>query len=107
MFSERDHLAGAAGFTGNKLPPLKPKFSTKFEQTVFKAPIGKVSGPIQSPFGWHIVFIHDRKDRRERSFEKVQNKIHKQLKDKRLRRAKSTLIKELRAKGDIQKFIEL
>ena len=63
----------------------EPKFSTKFEQTVFKAPIGKVASPIQSPFGWHIVFIHDRKDRRERSFEKVQNKIHKQLKDKRLR----------------------
>ena len=85
----------------------EPKFSTKFEETVFKAPIGKVSGPILSPFGWHIVFVHDRKERHERPFEKVQAQIRGQLKDKRLRRAKSTLIKELRAKGDVQKYIEL
>ena len=81
--------------------------SAKFEEAVFKAPIGKVTGPLASSFGWHLVFVHDRKDRRERQFDEVKDEIHGQLKDKRLRRAKSNLIKQLRGKGEIKRHIEL
>jgi len=85
----------------------EPKISAKFEEAVFKAPIGKVTGPLASSFGWHLVFVHDRKDRRERQFDEVKDEIHGQLKDKRLRRAKSNLIKQLRGKGEIKRHIEL
>lgn len=85
----------------------EPKISLEFEEAAFKAPLGKVDKPIQTPFGWHLIFAHDRKPRRERGLEEVRSEIQDQLKDKRLRRAKSSLIKELRKKGEILRYLEL
>ena len=85
----------------------EPKISAEFEKAAFKAPVGKVYKPVQSPFGWHIIFIHDRKPRREQGLEEVRSEIQEQLKDKRLRRAKSTLIKDLRKKGEIIRYTKL
>ncbi len=85
----------------------EPKISATFEEAAFKASLGKVTGPVLSPFGWHLIFAHDRKSRRERAFEEVKVEISGQLRDKRLRRAKSTLIKDLRRRGEIKRFIKL
>ena len=85
----------------------EPKFSKKFENAVFKGAIAKTLAPVSSPFGWHIYFIHDRKDTRAQSYEEVKTEIHDQLKDKRLRRSKSSLIKKLRSEAKIKRYIEL
>lgn len=85
----------------------EPKFSKKFEDAVFKGAIGKTSAPVLSPFGWHIYFVHDRKETRVQTYEEVKAEIHDQLKDKRLRRSKSNLIKKLRSDGKIERYIEL
>jgi parvulin-like peptidyl-prolyl isomerase len=85
----------------------EPKFSKEFEEAVFKTSTAKTSAPVRSPFGWHIYFIHDRKETRVQSFDEVKAEIKEQLKDKRLRRSKSNLIKKLRSEGAIERYIEL
>ena len=35
-----------------------------FEQAAFEAPIGEVIGPVQTAFGWHLILVVDRAERK-------------------------------------------
>ena len=37
-----------------------PVLSKDFEDAIFSLPVGKISDPIRSPFGWHIVIVDKR-----------------------------------------------
>jgi parvulin-like peptidyl-prolyl isomerase len=32
----------------------------EFERAAFEAPVGKVVGPVRSPFGWHLIIVDER-----------------------------------------------
>jgi hypothetical protein len=38
----------------------EPIFSQAFEDAIFSLPVGQVSDPVQSKFGWHIVLVNSR-----------------------------------------------
>ena len=33
----------------------------EFEKAAFETPVGKVSAPVQTQFGWHLILVEDKK----------------------------------------------
>jgi peptidyl-prolyl cis-trans isomerase C len=46
-----------------------------FEDAAFGLEKGKVSAPVQSEFGWHLIKVEDKRDRQPPSFEDVKDQI--------------------------------
>jgi peptidyl-prolyl cis-trans isomerase C len=46
-----------------------------FEDAAFSLDKGKVSAPVQSEFGWHIIKVEDKRDRQPPAFEEVRDQI--------------------------------
>jgi peptidyl-prolyl cis-trans isomerase C len=60
---------GDLGFFGRGDMPLE------FEEVVFSLPVGKVSGVVKTPYGYHIFKVEERKDGRKLEFSDVKDKI--------------------------------
>jgi peptidyl-prolyl cis-trans isomerase C len=50
-----------------------------FEEAAFALEKGKVSAPVQSEFGWHLIKVEDKRDRKPPAFEEVQDQIKAEL----------------------------
>ncbi|MCC6137839.1 MAG: SurA N-terminal domain-containing protein [Bdellovibrionaceae bacterium] len=51
----------------------------EFDETAFKAPIGEISKPFKTSFGYHIMLVNDRKQARTKELAEVQKDIAKKL----------------------------
>lgn len=59
----KKHSLCPSGRRGGELGEFSPGQMVKeFDQVVFNEEIGKVHGPIQTQFGWHLVEITARND---------------------------------------------
>jgi peptidyl-prolyl cis-trans isomerase C len=67
---------GAASGRGKFVPP--------FEQAVFSLPIGQVSEPVKTPFGYHIIKVEERGPK---PFEQARADIEKKMKPQLVREA--------------------
>ena len=54
---------------------LAGRFGASFAEGVFAAPPGAWSGPIQSAYGVHLVFVHERDQPRALAFEEVRDSL--------------------------------
>lgn len=77
----------------------------EFEKAAFEAEIGKVVGPIQTQFGYHLILVGDKKEGTELSFDQVQDQIHNQLIQSRQQKAYNEKVKELAEKYGVEKKI--
>jgi foldase protein PrsA len=69
---------GDLGFFG------KGQMVPEFEKAAFETPIGHVTEPVKSKFGYHIIKVVDRHAAGQQSFDKMQNEIVEKLtKDRR------------------------
>jgi peptidyl-prolyl cis-trans isomerase C len=46
-----------------------------FDEAVFKMEKGKLSDPVKTQFGWHIIKLEDKRDRQAPSFDEVKDQI--------------------------------
>lgn len=69
-----------------------------FEDAAFALDKGKISGPVQTEFGWHILKIEDKRNRQPPSFEEVKEQITASLIQNKLQAA----AQDLRQNGKIE-----
>ena len=93
------------GDLGNFYLGGNPKISHSFEEAAFNGKVDEVLRPVLSPYGWHIIFVHDHQKRVEQSLETVSDDIRALILEKALRRTKSRLIKMLRTDAKIERYI--
>jgi peptidyl-prolyl cis-trans isomerase C len=69
-----------------------------FEEAAFSMEKGKVSSPVQSEFGWHIIKVEDKRDRQPPTFEEVKDQITASLIQAKLQ----STVQEMREQAKIE-----
>jgi hypothetical protein len=88
--AESDDTGTAAN--GGALPPFsKGQMVKEFEDAVYNQPIGELSQPVKTKYGYHIIKVQERK---EKTLEQARSDIDKQLKQQMLREAMERIEKE-------------
>lgn len=81
----------------------KGQMVPEFEKAAFEATIGKVTGPVQTQFGYHLILVEDKKEEKTVNFEEIKEN----LMDKLLQQKKQTVyldkVKELEAKYGVER----
>jgi peptidyl-prolyl cis-trans isomerase C len=74
----------------------------EIEDVAFTMKNGEVKGPVQSKFGFHVLYLEDKKPAQESSFDQVQAQIVERLKFQAQQDNYEKLAKELRQKMNVQ-----
>ena len=70
----------------------------EFEEAAFGAEIGKVTSPVKTQFGYHIILVNEKNESKVRPFEEVKDSVVQQLIQERQQRKYLDVLKELEAK---------
>lgn len=76
------------------------RMTPEFEQAAFGAKVGELVGPIESPFGVHLIEVTDRREGGSIPFEEARESVRSRLASERLDAKASELANELRGQLD-------
>jgi peptidyl-prolyl cis-trans isomerase C len=88
---------GDVGFIGRK------QFDKNFTDAAFDLEKSKISKPVKTKYGYHIIKLVDRREAETVPFEEVKDRLAKQLKNKRVHKQLQGYVKELRKDAEIEK----
>jgi len=97
--AKRSKEPGAAERGGDLGYFTKDQMVPAFAEAAFKLEPGKVSDPVKSEFGWHVIKVEDRRDRPVPEYDKVKDQIETYL----ARRSQSEMVAKLRADAKIER----
>jgi peptidyl-prolyl cis-trans isomerase C len=83
------------------IKPGESGMGHEFDKAAFSLEQGKISEPIDTPFGYQILTITERKAARTIPFEEVKNKIRKDLINRKRKSAFDAYLKSLRSQAKI------
>ncbi|WP_075720705.1 peptidylprolyl isomerase [Roseburia sp. 499] len=75
----------------------------EFEKAAFEGEIGKVIGPVQTQFGYHLIRVEDKKEGSVIPFEQVKDQIHQQLIQNKQKEVYDAKVKELETKYGVER----
>jgi peptidyl-prolyl cis-trans isomerase D len=76
----KKYSEGPSSVTGGELGWFgKGDMVPEFEQTAFATAKGNISKPVQTQFGWHVIYVEDRKDAADKALEEVKDEISRSL----------------------------
>ncbi len=97
--TSRDRGGDLGYFTKGRM--VKP-----FEEAAFSLSVGQVSPIVETPFGYHLIEVLDRKPESKTSYEEAKERIQQVLRNEKVRTQLRAHIDNLKAKADIQRFHE-
>jgi peptidyl-prolyl cis-trans isomerase C len=84
----------------------KGRMVKPFEEAAFSLPVGQVSPIVETAFGYHLIEVLDRKPEAKTSYEEAKERIQQVLKNEKVRTQLRARIDDLKAKADVQRFLE-
>ncbi|MBY0123059.1 peptidylprolyl isomerase [Bacillus sp. S/N-304-OC-R1] len=78
----------------------------EFEDAAFSLDIGKISEPIQSEYGYHIIKVTDKKKAKEANFDAVKDEIKATIIDSKLESEYADWLEEKYKEYEIKNYIE-
>ncbi|HXX26111.1 MAG TPA: peptidylprolyl isomerase, partial [Pseudolabrys sp.] len=78
----------------------KEQMVPEFADAAFKLDKGKISAPVKTQFGWHVIKVEDKRVKPPPSFDEVKPQIEQFV----VRKAQADLVTKLRAEGKVEKF---
>lgn len=69
-----------------------------FENAAFTVETGKISAPVQTEFGWHILKVEDKRQRQPQAFEELKDRIKSLMVQAKL----DTTVRDLRKNGTVE-----
>jgi len=78
----------------------KTQMVPEFAEVAFKMYPGQLSNPVKTQFGWHIIKLEDRRNRKPPEFEQVKDQIEAFI----ARRAQTELVAQLREGAKIERL---
>lgn len=101
LAAKRSSDATAASRGGDLGWFVKDEMVPEFSEAAFKIKKGTYGkDPVKSQFGWHVIYVEDKRDRKVPGLEEVENIIRNKLSQD----AVEKLVGDLRAKADIQRM---
>jgi parvulin-like peptidyl-prolyl isomerase len=77
------------------------EFGGRFAKALFVTEPGAWRGPIESGYGWHLVFLTSKKPSRAPAFEEIESDVRTQWTSDRREEAKRKAYEEMRARYEI------
>lgn len=90
---------GAAESGGDLGYFTKEQMVPEFAEAAFKAEKGKVSDPVKTQFGWHVILVEDKRKKPAPTFEQVKGQLESFV----ARKAQTDLVTKLRAAAKIER----
>jgi peptidyl-prolyl cis-trans isomerase C len=78
----------------------KEQMVPEFADVAFKLDKGKISGPVKTQFGWHVIKVEDKRVKPPPTFDEVKGQIEQFV----VRKAQADLVTKLRAEAKVEKF---
>ncbi len=82
---------------------VKEQMVPEFSEVAFSTPIGKVSEPVQTQFGFHLIKVEEKKSAQAPELEKVKDKVEARVKQGKEETLVQQLLEKLRAEAQIVK----
>lgn len=92
--------APRGGDLGWLLRDMMPK---QFEDAAFKLSVGNVSDPIETEFGYHLLYLQEKKAKQRMQFDRIKNGIQEFLFNVRYQQQLQQYVKDLREKATIER----
>lgn len=76
----------------------------EFDEAAFSQPVGQMSQPVKTQFGWHLIITEDKTEPGVLPFDEVSEKLEKQLKEKKQQDAYEKMYNSLKEKYSVKIF---
>ncbi|UCD90902.1 MAG: peptidylprolyl isomerase, partial [Desulfobacterales bacterium] len=84
----------------------KGQMVKSFEEAAFALSPGKVSGIVETEFGYHLIKVIDKKPESIIGYDQIKDKLHNYLKQQKVQEEVNLYIGNLKGKAKVEIFLE-
>ncbi len=100
--SAGDSFLGPTNIEGQTEASVKRIFGSDFFDQLKNLQLGAWSYPVESAYGWHLVYVHEKTGSKTLSYDAARNQVLKDWRQAKRLEARSELLKKLKKKYTIE-----